>query len=111
MQPAPPSRTRVLWIAAAAVVVLLGAGAAMWFWLGRGTKLPRPGEPAYEEYAEAFEAGTAALDAGLNDVAEKELTRAVGLVPAEPAAWANRGLAYLRSQQPNKARPDLARAS
>src|SRR5262249_1862316 len=38
------------------------------------------------------------------------LTRAIELIPEEPAAWANRGLFYLRTNQPEKAAPDLERA-
>lgn len=104
-----PSRKRLLW--AALLILPLGlTAAALWIWLG-GSRLPRPGDPTYEQYVEAFETGTAALDVGLNDLAEKELTRAISLIPAEPAAWVNRGLTYLRSDQLDKAKADLNHAA
>src|SRR5438105_1757857 len=107
MQPAPPYRQR-LWIALAVGAAVLLAAAAYLLADGR---LPRPGEPAYEEYAEAFETGTAALDAGINDVADRELSRAIDLVPEEPAAWANRALAHLRTEHLDEAAADLRHAA
>src|SRR3954467_11565793 len=100
-----------LWIVLTAVVLLAGVGVGLWWVFRRTPRLPRPGEPAYEEYVEAFEAGTAAMDAGLYDLAEEKLTAAIEKVPAEPAAWANRGLSYLRSSEKDKAASDLARAA
>lgn len=91
------------------VLVLLGTGAvlAWWYW---PPALPLPGSPRYEAYAEAFQVGTAALDVGVEDRAEPNLSRAIQLVPLEPAGWANRGLFYLRSNQLDLAAHDLAKA-
>src|SRR5581483_643801 len=50
---------------------------------------------------------------GLDREALANLTSAIGLVPQEPAAWANRGLAYLRTGEETmlgNARSDLERA-
>src|SRR5262249_4304673 len=104
----PLLRARLVDLVLALILTLMG-GAAGWFW--RRERLPAAGDPTYERYVEAFEIGTAALDAGVNDLAEQELTRAIGLVPGEPAAWANRGLAYVRSHKLEKARADLAQAA
>ncbi|HEY2909634.1 MAG TPA: FG-GAP-like repeat-containing protein, partial [Gemmataceae bacterium] len=73
-------------------------------------RLPNPGEPRYEEYVEAFEIGVAGLDIGVGEIAEKNLSRAIELIPAEPAGWADRGLFYLRSRQFPKAASDLRQA-
>src|SRR5262249_49658753 len=73
-------------------------------------QLPTPGSPAYEEYAEAFESGTAALDSDLHNVANENLSRAIEIVPQEPAAWANRGLMYLRGNRLQEATADLNKA-
>ncbi|MFO0844884.1 MAG: FG-GAP-like repeat-containing protein [Gemmataceae bacterium] len=100
-------------LVAAGTVCLVAAGlgvAGLFLWRAR-SGLPAPGSPRYEEYVEAFEVGTAALDSGLWPEAIERLTSAVELVPQEPAAWANRGLVHLRSGQDAKARPDLERAA
>ena len=102
-------RRNPLLLLVAAVLVLAAAGVAGYFAWKR-TKLPLPGTPRYEEYVEAFNIGVAALDVGVGDEAEKNLNRAIELVPQEPAAWANRGLFYLRSRQFPKAASDLAEA-
>src|SRR5258708_27964567 len=112
MEPASAPRKRRLWPALAVVAVLsLAAGVGLWWFFLRTPRLPKPGEPAYEEYVEAFEAGTAAMDSGLWDVAEEKLTRAIRLAPGEPAAWANRGLTHLRSSQRDRAKADLTKAA
>jgi hypothetical protein len=84
------------------LVVLVGVVVCVYLLWRQRTRLPQPGSPAYEEYVEAFEVGTAKLDSGLIPDAIEQLTLAINLIPQEPAAWANRGLAYLR-----QARPDL----
>jgi tetratricopeptide (TPR) repeat protein len=72
--------------------------------------LPAPGSPQYEQYTEAFESGTAALDADMYPVAAENLTQAIDLIPEEPAGWANRGLLYLRSKRIDDAAKDLNKA-
>lgn len=110
--PLPSSlrRPRVL-LAIAGVVVVLGILTAYFLW-HRPPPLPAPGTARYEDYAEAFEVGTAALDSGLVAEAIEKLTLAIENIPEEPAAWANRALAYLRQPQPDliKAKADLLRA-
>jgi tetratricopeptide (TPR) repeat protein len=106
----PPflTRTRIL-LAVVLVALVAGAGMVGYVWWKK-TRLPQPGNPIYEEYAEAFEVGVAALDVGVGDVAVEYLTRAITLIPQEPAAWADRGLYYLRSRQFPQAAADLAQA-
>lgn len=83
---------------------------------------PRPGPPdgrggglrvdpeTYREMVSAFFAGVAALDADAADRARASLSRAVELVPGEPAAWANRGLLEIRVNNYEAASRDLERA-
>lgn len=92
-----------------ATVVLVGVGVAAFFLL-RKRSLPVPGDPAYEQYVEAFELGGAALDVDVWEVAEPNLNRAVELVPQEPAARINRALLYLRTNRRAEAGRDLAEA-
>jgi Tfp pilus assembly protein PilF len=96
-------------IALLAVAALVGVGYVLW---RNRPGLPAPGTPRYEEYAEAFEVGTAALDSGLIPQALEKLTQAIEIIPQEPAGRANRALAYLRQPQPDlaKAREDLQQA-
>jgi Tfp pilus assembly protein PilF len=103
-------RPRVLIVLAAVVVVALG-GVGFFVW--RATRLPGPGDPRYAEYVQAFEIGTAALDSGsgLYGRAEEYLSRAIQLIPQEPAAWANRGLLYFRNGEMDKAASDFDQAS
>src|SRR4051794_25681873 len=89
-------------VAAVLVVLLLAGGVAGYFWYQRA-RLPRPGSPLYEEYVEAFQIGTAALDVSEDTNAEKYLNKAVSLVPGEPAGWANRGLWHMRNNRLNEA--------
>lgn len=105
--PPPPRRRRL--IAAVALVLLAGVGVGGYVWW-KTTRLPAPGSEVYEQYVEAFEIGVAALDVGVGDVAVQKLTRAIELIGREPAAWADRGLFYLRTRQFPKAAADLARA-
>jgi tetratricopeptide (TPR) repeat protein len=106
-----PSSNR-LRLALLLLVVALAAGGITAFFLWKRTPvLPQPGSPAYEEYVDAFEIGTAALDSGsLNDLAREKLTLAIDTVPQEPAGWANRGLYYLRTNDLPKAAADLQKA-
>ncbi len=101
------SRSRVA--IAALVLLLLVAGLVGYrFWPRH--HLPEPGSPTYEEYDDAFYRGLAGLDADIPDVAEPSLTRAIELIPEEPAAWADRGLFYIRKNQLDNAARDLEQA-
>src|SRR5262245_23964265 len=61
-----------------------------------GDGLPDPSSKTYREAVAAFYTGLAALQAGVEVVAEEQLLRVTALVPQEPAAWANLGLLALR---------------
>ncbi len=102
--------TRRLWIFAGLALLVLAGGAVYLLWQHQ-SRLPQPGSELYEQYAEAFEVGTAALDSGLWPQATEHLNRAIELIPQEPAAWANRGLLHLWSNQLDKARADLQKAA
>src|SRR5206468_1785722 len=52
--------------------------------------------PVYQDVSRAFYHGYAALQVGLLDDAKAQFARATGIVPREPAAWANLGLTELR---------------
>jgi tetratricopeptide (TPR) repeat protein len=99
MQPSPPPRRRLIFLSVLAIAVL--AGAVIGYVIWDRTRLPKPGSPLYEEYVDAFQIGTAALDSGsLNERAIEKLTEAIEKIPQEPAAWANRGICYLRMGGP-----------
>ncbi|HEV3006336.1 MAG TPA: FG-GAP-like repeat-containing protein, partial [Pirellulales bacterium] len=89
-------------------LLLLAAGIGYQFWTR--TNLPDPGTVLYESFVETFQVGVAALDAGVTQVADEHLTRAIELVPQEPAAWADRGLLYLRSGRLPESGRDLEQA-
>src|SRR5262245_1564461 len=102
-----------------ATVVALGLAVVAVFWLARRggqvqplaeAGLPGPGSETYREMVSAFYAGVAALDADANETAGPNLSRAIELVPEEPASWANRGLLKLRLQDHEGAAGDLERA-
>src|SRR5262249_246206 len=97
-----------LWIAGMAVLVIGAAAAGYLLW--PRPKLPEPGSPLYQEYDDAFQRGLAGLDADIHQVAEPSLTKAIELIPEEPAEWANRGLFYVRTNQLEKAARDLEQA-
>src|SRR4029453_18357789 len=61
-----------------------------------GDGLPDPSSKTYRDAVAAFYTGLAALQAGVEVVAEEQLLRVTALVPQEPAAWANLGLLALR---------------
>src|SRR5579884_244890 len=105
-------RRHWLIVAGVTLVVLFGLGVAAYLlWRPKPARpLPDPNSPEYQEYAEAFELGTAYLDAGLYGEALSNLTVAVDKVPEEPAAWANRGLMHLRRNELDRADADLRRA-
>jgi tetratricopeptide (TPR) repeat protein len=91
------------------LLLLIGAGVGGFLWWNQ-EQLPQPGSERYEEYVVAFEKGTAALDTGVPEIAEANLTRAIDLVLQEPAGWANRGLLYIRTQRIPQAERDVGEA-
>ncbi|MBV9125570.1 MAG: VCBS repeat-containing protein, partial [Planctomycetes bacterium] len=107
------TRSSLLWPGQGPVVLILslaalGVGAS---WLLRPPPgLPGPGSPVYQEYLEAFQVGVAALDADRTTLALNRLTQASERIPQEPAAWADRGLLYLRNHQLKEAAADLEHA-
>ncbi len=112
MPPLSPRSRRILLALSVALIALAAYGAI--HFLRNRSALPQPGTPRYEEYAEAFQVGTAALDSALlNQIALDRLTEAIELIPQEPAALVNRGICYLRIGNPEalkNAEMDLQRA-
>jgi tetratricopeptide (TPR) repeat protein len=94
------------------VAVLAGAGVGLYFLLKKPAPpaLPGPDSPAYQEYAQLFQVGVAALDVDRFDIANAKLSKALETIPGEPAAWADRGLLHLRNNELPEARADLGRA-
>jgi Tfp pilus assembly protein PilF len=110
MSPSPSLR-RPLLIFGVIAVIAVAAVAGYWLWSKfRHRDLPQPGSPEYEQYVEVFQVGVAALDGDVQQTAEEKLTRAIELIPEEPAAWANRGLLFLRYNRLNEAGRDLEQA-
>ncbi|HEY3788832.1 MAG TPA: FG-GAP-like repeat-containing protein, partial [Urbifossiella sp.] len=107
--PPSPRPRPVLLIGVVAAIAIAVLGVAGYFLWSR-SRLPEPGSPRYEEFVEAFEVGVAGMDIGVGDVAEPNLNRAIELIPQEPAAWADRGLFYLRSRLLPQASSDLHQA-
>ena len=70
---------------------------------------PRQGL-TYEQTTRAFYHGLAALEVGLLDDARQQFTSATGLVPREPASWANLGLAQMRLGELDAAAEPVERA-
>jgi Flp pilus assembly protein TadD len=103
------SRRKILLVAgalalAAAVVALIATHSR------RPVPPPALDDSRYEEYVESFETGTAALDVGRDDLALASLSRAIEMIPGEPAAWANRGLMFLRQNRAAETARDLNKA-
>ncbi len=101
---------RVLLLAGS--IALAGAGAVGYFWWAPSSGLPAPASALYQEYQRAFQVGVAAMDTGEQekDRARRNLERAVELIPAEPAGWANLGLFYMRQNNLPEAAKHLKRA-
>ena len=100
-------------IAGTALVLAVGAG--LYIYMHRSKENPQPlplqGDPSYEAYVSAFQLGTAQVDSGLTKDGEDNLTKAIELVPGEPAAWANRAIVRMREGNRYKeAAADLAKA-
>jgi tetratricopeptide (TPR) repeat protein len=89
-------RTRSRSIAIVLAAVILLASAVVLVLRSRGPALPAPGSDTYEQMTRAFYWGLSALEVGLLDDARQQFTKATTIVPEEPAAWANLGLAQLR---------------
>ncbi len=104
-------RTRLVTGLAVFVLVVIALGVGTYMLLNRPPSLPTQGTAQYEEFVETFQVGVAALDADKTDLAQPQFDRAIAQVPQEPAAWANRGLMYLRLNQPDKAAADLKKAN
>jgi Tfp pilus assembly protein PilF len=105
-----PQRTAVYLLA---LLLVVGAGVAVYLLVPRRPALPQPGTREYLECLRAFQVGVAALDAPEQiHIAKQRLDRVLELAPDEPAGWANRGLYHLRSSAPDlkQAAHDLDRA-
>src|SRR5689334_8499041 len=100
-------RPVLLLIAAGVLLAVTAAG----FLVVRSRRLPAPGSAAYEAMTRTFYRGLAALQVGLLDDATAAFTRATEIVPGEPAAWANLGLAHLRLGQVDGASRAVDRAA
>lgn len=59
-------------------------------------RLPDPSSATYRAAVTAFYTSLAAIQAGIETMAEDQMLRVTALVPQEPAAWANLGLLALR---------------
>ena len=104
---ARPFRSRVGVIAIAAL--LIAAALAVWWWR-RGAAIPAPGTQAYEQVSTTFYRGLAALQVGLLENAMQDFTQTTTLVPAEPAGWANLGVARMRLGELDAAAEPIGRA-
>ena len=99
---------RVFVVVIAAAVV--GAGVLTYLRVAPGRSLPEPDSRQYEDVTRAFYRGLAALETGLLDEALAAFGRATEIVPAEPAGWANLGVARLRRADFDAAAAALDRA-
>ena len=106
-----PATGNSRWWLAPALGVVLAAGAAAGYFIWFRSHLPGPNTPQYDAYVRLFQVGVARMESGFQpEVAEDRLTKAIDLVPGEPAAWADRGLLYLRNNNLPKAASDLKEA-
>jgi hypothetical protein len=71
----------------------------------------RVSDETYRSAVTAFHVSLAAMQTSQDVLAREELERLTGLVPHEPAGWANLGLLHLRHQQIDEGAELLARAS
>jgi len=78
----PFPRHWAVWIGLAVLAVMAGIGGYA-FW--SHCHLPAAGSRRYERYVDAFQVGLAALDTGVTQIAEENLTQAVDLARGEPA--------------------------
>ena len=73
-------------------------------------RLPDTTSKTYSDFVSSFYVGLAALQVGDDVGAERNLSKAVELVPGEPAAWANWGILALRQRSFDAASQRFARA-
>jgi tetratricopeptide (TPR) repeat protein len=97
-------------IPAAVIAAVIAVAAAGVFFLRGRNALPAPGSETYERVTRAFYRGLASLEVGLVDDAKREFTTVTTTVAAEPAAWANLGLAHLRLGELDAAAAPIDRA-
>jgi tetratricopeptide (TPR) repeat protein len=116
-----PFRRRPVWVA-----LLLAGGCLLFFKaLSEKPDLPRRNSDAYKKYVAAFQLAVAALENGppparldpatdesghYHDFVRAKFTEAIETIPQEPAAWANRGLSFLRDRRLDEAEADLRQA-
>jgi len=103
------TRLRTASWAAALLLVCVAIGA--YLYVRRRNRLPAANSQAYEQVVRRFYRGLASLEVGLLDDAKKEFAEATAVVPDEPAAWANLGLARLRLGDFDGSAEALRRAS
>jgi Tfp pilus assembly protein PilF len=72
---------------------------------------PRVSEETYRQAVTAFYVSLAAMQTSQDLHARQELEKLIGLVPEEPAGWANLGLLSLRQQQIDEGSTRLAKAA
>lgn len=109
----PKDRRRSPLVLVPALLVVAGlVGAAVWFFgQQRANQIPRPDTKLYEDAISLFYVGTTALQTSdAEGRAPARLTTLTQLVRREPAAWANLGLYYLRSNDLVAARRNLEQA-
>ena len=94
-----------------AVVVLLLLLAVSLDACRSGDGLPDPSSQTYREAVAAFHTGLAAIQAGIEVVAEEKMLRVTALVPQEPAAWANLASAGAAPYGLRTGRPTLAESA
>jgi tetratricopeptide (TPR) repeat protein len=91
-------------------VAIVASLATFLVWRRSQPTLPGPGSQTYEDTSRAFYRGLAALEVGLLENAVQDFSRASDLVPAEPASWANLGVARLRLGDLDAASAPIAKA-
>src|SRR5947209_19265815 len=97
-------------VISACVIAALLAAAGAYLVVRSPNRLPGEGTPVYEDTTRSFYRALAELQVGLLDDAKRDFGRATELVPREPAAWANLGLASLRLGEFDAAAPAIDKA-
>ncbi len=91
-------------------VVIAAAALAGYALFRSRSRLPSPDSPVYENLTRNFYRALAELQVGLLDDAKRDFGTATELVPAEPASWADLGLAHLRLGEFEAAAPAIEKA-